>query len=222
MSLLSKLPFTTCPFLLVFLSDSVFATTRLMQTHAYTQAGACARKRAVAQAQAYLLSNTHTRTHHVCACACWHAFLFACARAQSTKYTCRSHKRSYSLYGDMQRMSCAAHSYLPHASTAHATDEESPGCAGNYVYVSPKNGSNACPEGCTTIVTEAQCRSAATAVGKEYGGNVTQSAMPQGCYRATSVDKVYLNLDKSNIASGGAQLLCAFSSGPSLSWKPTP
>ncbi len=93
-----------------------------------------------------------------------------------------------------------------------------PSCAG--AYVSGAAGSNACPAGSVRIVTEAACRTAATAAGKTVPSVfvVTDPYVPRGCHYASSSASVYDNYAYFNPHPVGAgdttyRLLCAVTSG---------
>ncbi len=71
-------------------------------------------------------------------------------------------------------------------------------------------GSNECLAGSMRIVTEAACRTAATAAGKTVSAVVTDAAYPRGCYYFTSSNNAYyFNTDPVGAGRSSAQLLCA-------------
>jgi hypothetical protein len=76
--------------------------------------------------------------------------------------------------------------------------------------VSGAAGSNECPAGSVRIVTEAACRTAATAAGKTVDSFfvVTYSGDPRGCYY-TGRNKAYFNPHPVGAGVPGTQLLCA-------------
>ncbi len=82
-------------------------------------------------------------------------------------------------------------------------------CAG--AYVSGAAGSNECPAGSVRIDTEAACRTAAAAAGKNVGSTFvwTNSGYPRGCYYVTSFNSAYFNAHAVGAGYSGAQLLCA-------------
>ena len=82
-------------------------------------------------------------------------------------------------------------------------------CAGTFV--SGDLGSNECPAGSARIVTEAACRTAATAAGKTVDLDFVETASyaPRGCYVWTSYNEAYFNTHAVGAGYSGYQLLCA-------------
>jgi hypothetical protein len=82
-------------------------------------------------------------------------------------------------------------------------------CAG--AYVSGAAGSNACPAGSVRIETEAACRTAVTAAGKDAAHSfvVASSTYPRGCFYFTSVNSAYFNTHAVGAGSSYVQPLCA-------------
>ncbi len=80
-------------------------------------------------------------------------------------------------------------------------------CAASYV--SGAVGSNECPAGSARIETADVCRIAAAAAGRGFGGAVTQSEYPRGCYYSTLSNVAYFNPDAVGAGHPFAQLLCA-------------
>jgi hypothetical protein len=78
-------------------------------------------------------------------------------------------------------------------------------------YVSGAAGSNACPAGSVRIETEAACRTAVTAAGKNPGSAFveTDPAYPRGCYYITSFNEAYFNTPAVGAGDSDYQLLCA-------------
>jgi hypothetical protein len=96
-------------------------------------------------------------------------------------------------------------------------------CAG--AYVSGAAGSNACPAGSVRIVTEAACRTAVTAAGKNpghgnIGGDMVSSfleniaSVPRGCYTMRTNNDAFFNTHAVGAGSSSSQLLCAASGAP--------
>jgi hypothetical protein len=87
-----------------------------------------------------------------------------------------------------------------------------PSCAG--AYVSGAAGSNACPAGSVRIETEAACRTAAAAAGKDAAADPTffvetSPIFPRGCYYTTNLDIAIFNTDPVGAGESNSQLLCA-------------
>ena len=66
-----------------------------------------------------------------------------------------------------------------------------------------------CAAGYSKIGDEPACEAAAKAVGKSYGGNVTDASSPPGCFLRVDSGKVLLNLDRAGAADPLGQPLCA-------------
>ena len=98
-------------------------------------------------------------------------------------------------------LACAAAAARPRAARAVLS------CAG--AYLSGAAGSNACPAGSGRIETEAACRSAAAFAGKTFGGVVTWSKYPRGCYYETTYDDAFFNIHAVGAGESARQLLCA-------------
>ena len=70
-------------------------------------------------------------------------------------------------------------------------------------------GANACPAGSYVIVDEAQCQAAAKTAGKVWGGSVSGSSFPHGCFGTRIDDNVYYNPHPTGGTSSGWSPLCA-------------
>jgi hypothetical protein len=89
-----------------------------------------------------------------------------------------------------------------------------PSCAG--AYVSGAAGSNACPAGSVRIETEAACRTAAAAAGKDADPSYfagTFPNVPRGCYYVTSTNDAFFNPHAVGAGTSTSQLLCAVTTG---------
>jgi hypothetical protein len=78
--------------------------------------------------------------------------------------------------------------------------------------VSGAAGSNECPAGSVRIETEAACRTAAAAAGKNVVFLGTWSTTPRGCYYSTyysTYDNAYFNTHVVGDGNFNTQLLCA-------------
>ena len=80
-------------------------------------------------------------------------------------------------------------------------------CAADYVWGT--DGTNTCPTGSARILEEEACRTAATAVGKNYGGIQDFDVMPRGCFLHGKADVLFLNPSAVGASYSGSQLLCA-------------
>ncbi len=78
-------------------------------------------------------------------------------------------------------------------------------------YVSGAAGSNACPAGSVRIETEAACRTAAAAAGKDAGSAFVGTSLeePRGCFSYPSSNDAYFNAHAAGAGNPYAQLLCA-------------
>ena len=92
-----------------------------------------------------------------------------------------------------------------------------PSCAG--AYVSGAAGSNECPAGSVRIETEAACRTAAAAAGKDVDPSFfagTFPNAPRGCYYVTCINSAYFNPHAVGAGDINAQLLCATATAGAL------
>jgi hypothetical protein len=85
-------------------------------------------------------------------------------------------------------------------------------CAGAYVYGDAN--SNECPAGSTWILTEAACKTAAAAEGKEFAMAVTDADAARGCSYHLEMFKVCFNGHAVGAAFHMHQLLCITTSAP--------
>ncbi len=80
-------------------------------------------------------------------------------------------------------------------------------CAG--AYVAGAVGSNECSAGSVRIETEAACRNAAAAAGKDFYAVGTLGGEPRGCYYSTSYNSAFFNPHAVGDGDSRYQLLCA-------------
>ncbi len=82
-------------------------------------------------------------------------------------------------------------------------------CAADYVLGTANT--NACPAGAAIFTTAAECKAAAEAIGKPYGGAVAHTFRPSGCFFDTGTpSKVDFNPNPTGAAFANAQPLCVF------------
>ena len=96
----------------------------------------------------------------------------------------------------------------PHCARAlfHPSERSSHCCA---AFALGGASANVCPASFFRLDTEAACASAAAIAGKAFGGSVTLSGLPGGCYWVTLGSTVYYNTHATGAANVYAQLLCA-------------
>jgi hypothetical protein len=85
------------------------------------------------------------------------------------------------------------------------------GCACSVL--GPAN-TNACLAGSAKITDVTACPAAAAALGKTYGGSVSQAQRPSGCYLDTGDGTVYFNPSAPGAAAAGAQPVCRVTGAP--------
>jgi hypothetical protein len=90
-----------------------------------------------------------------------------------------------------------------------------PFCAG---FVDGALNTNACPPGSSKIVLATACVSAAAAVGRSYGGSLTDAIRPSGCYTATGVTtgSVFFNDHPTGAPNAMTRPLCAGAAATSI------
>merc|ERR1711865_213676 len=69
-------------------------------------------------------------------------------------------------------------------------------------------GTNVCPADSVSVGTEAQCRSAATTLGRTWGWSGTWSYAPKGCFFSSVNRRVYFNADPTGAGQPDSAPIC--------------